>query len=144
MNQSESIGFEVRELSLLIARYIEKMSDGGHIRGPQGFALGYLVHNRDKEIYQKDLEEKLSIRKPTASNLVDRMIKNGFLTTAPSQKDKRLKRLIVTEKAIQTTIEVEQQIENIEKILKQGISDEELTQFSTTLEKFKQNLKSQL
>ena len=74
MSQSESIGFEVRELSLLIARYIEKMSNGGHIRGPQGFALGYLVHNRDKEIYQKDLEEKLSIRKPTASNLVDRMV----------------------------------------------------------------------
>jgi DNA-binding MarR family transcriptional regulator len=75
---------------------------------------------------------------------VDRMIKNGFLTTAPSQKDKRLKRLIVTEKAIQTTIEVEQQIENIENILKQGISDEELTQFSATMEKFKQNLKYHL
>ena len=47
MNEPETIGFEVRELSLLIARHIEKMSDGGHIRGPQGFALGYLVNNRD-------------------------------------------------------------------------------------------------
>lgn len=53
MSQSESIGFEVRELSLLIARYIEKMSNGGHIRGPQGFALGYLVHNRDKKFIKK-------------------------------------------------------------------------------------------
>lgn len=140
MSKPETIGFEVRELSLLIARYIEKMSQGGHIRGPQGFALGYLVHNRDKEIYQKDLEEKLSIRKPTASNLVDRMIKNGFLTTAPSQKDKRLKQLIVTEKAIQTTIEVEKQIENVEKRLRQGISDEEMAQFYATMEKFKQNI----
>lgn len=140
MSKPETIGFEVRELSLLIARYIEKMSKGGHFRGPQGFALGYLVHNRDKEIYQKDLEEKLSIRKPTASNLVDRMIKNGFLTTAPSQKDKRLKQLIVTEKAIQTTIEVEKQIENVEKRLRQGISDEEMAQFYATMEKFKQNI----
>lgn len=144
MDESELIGFEVRELSLLIARYNEKMGNDGHVRGPQGFALGYLVHNRDKEIYQKDLEEKLSIRKPTASNLVDRMIKNGFLTTAPSQKDRRLKRLIVTEKAIQTTIEVEQQIKNIENILKQGIPAEELAQFSATMEKFRQNLKKHL
>ncbi|MDU5335461.1 MarR family winged helix-turn-helix transcriptional regulator [Enterococcus sp.] len=140
MKEPETVGFEVRELSLLIARYVEKMSPDAHIRGPQGFALGYLVNNRDKEIYQKDLEEKLSIRKPTASKLVDRMIKNGFLTTAPSQKDKRLKRLIVTEKAIQTTIKIEKQIDEIEKILRQGISDEELTQFFATMEKFKKNI----
>lgn len=82
----------------------------------------------------------MSIRKPTASNLVDRMIKNGFLTTAPSQKDKRLKQLIVTEKAIQTTIEVEKQIEGIEKVLKQGISEEELAQFFATMQKFKRNI----
>ncbi|WP_438762523.1 MarR family winged helix-turn-helix transcriptional regulator [Enterococcus sp. AZ135] len=140
MKEPETIGFEVRELSLMIARQIEKASNDGHIRGPQGFALGFLVHNRDKEIYQKDLEERLSIRKPTASKLVDRMIKNGFLTTAPSQKDKRLKQLIVTEKAIQTTIEVEKQIDNVEKVLKQGISEEELTQFFATMKKFKQNI----
>ncbi|MDT2523792.1 MarR family winged helix-turn-helix transcriptional regulator [Enterococcus raffinosus] len=140
MNEPETIGFEVRELSLLIARHIEKMSDGGHIRGPQGFALGYLVNNRDKEIYQKDLEERLSIRKPTASNLVDRMIKNGFLTTAPSQKDKRLKQLIVTEKAIQTTIEIEKHIEEVENILKQDVSEEEITQFFATMQKFKNNI----
>lgn len=140
MKEPETIGFAIRELSILIARHIEKKSDGGHIRGPQGFALGYLVHNRDKEIYQKDLEEQLSIRKSTASNLVDRMIKNGFLTTAPSQKDKRLKQLIVTEKAIQTTIEVEKNIEDIENILKQGISEEELAQFYATMQKFKKNI----
>ncbi len=140
MNEPETIGFKIRELSLLIGRYMERTNEDGHIRGPQGFALGYLVHNRDKEIYQKDLEERLSIRKPTASNLVDRMIKNGFLTTAPSQKDKRLKRLIVTEKAIQATIEIEKQIEDSEKRMKQGVSEEELAQFFTTLEKFKQNI----
>lgn len=144
MNDPKTISFEVRELSLLIARYIEKVSDSGHIRGPQGFALGYLVQNRDKEIYQKDLEEKLSIRKPTASNLVDRMIKNGFLTTAPSQKDKRLKQLIVTEKAIETTIEIEKQVAKVEAVLGQDISDEELLQFFTTMEKFKQNMKKHL
>ncbi|MDT2660594.1 MarR family transcriptional regulator [Enterococcus hulanensis] len=140
MNEPEIIGFRIRELSLLIGRYMEQTYEDGHIRGPQGFALGYLVHNRDKEIYQKDLEERLSIRKPTASNLVDRMIKNGFLTTAPSQKDKRLKRLIVTEKAIQATSEIERQVEACEKIMRQGVSEEELAQFFATLEKFKQNI----
>ncbi|MBO0452893.1 MarR family winged helix-turn-helix transcriptional regulator [Candidatus Enterococcus murrayae] len=140
MNEPETIGFKIRELSLLIARYMEQTNEDGHIRGPQGFALGYLVHNRHKEIYQKDLEERLSIRKPTASNLVDRMIKNGFLTTAPSQKDKRLKRLIVTEKAIETTFEIEKQVEAIEKVLKQGISEEELAQFFATIQKLKQNI----
>ena len=68
------------------------------------------------------------------------MIKNGFLTTAPSQKDKRLKQLIVTEKAIQTTIEIEKHIEEVENILKQDVSEEEITQFFATMQKFKKNI----
>lgn len=138
-----TLGFEIRELSILIARYIEKEEPGSDLkkmRGPQAWALGYLSENQDREIYQKDLEKELSIRKPTASRLVDRMEKNGYITTVTSAKDKRFKRILITEEALENMKKVEGFISNLESRLTQGISEEELHAFIDTIGKIKKNI----
>ncbi|WP_249274424.1 MarR family winged helix-turn-helix transcriptional regulator [Candidatus Enterococcus clewellii] len=145
MKPHGTLGFEIRELSILIGRYIEKQGPDSELkkmRGPQAWALGFLSENLDREIYQKDLEKELSIRKPTASRLVKRMERNGFITIVPSAKDKRFKRLIVTELAMENMKKVEQFVTNLEERLTQNISEEELQSFIHTIEKLKKNIQS--
>ncbi len=68
-----------------------------NLAGPQGFAVLYLRENEDKEVFIKDIERKLKISKSVTSNLIKRMEKNGFITTALSQTDKRRKRIVLTD-----------------------------------------------
>ena len=83
MPPENCIGLEIRNLSNLIRRDVEKHADELEFKpnkGVRGWAIDYFYENRDKDIYQKDFEEKFSIRRSTASNILKLMEKNGFIT----------------------------------------------------------------
>lgn len=144
MDPRDTIGFELRELSILLIRYIEKEKATNNledIQRLQAWTLGYLYKNRHKAIFQKDIEKEFSIRKSTTSNLVKRMKKNGFIEEKTgAQEDKRLKQLVLTDKAIEQIKAFEPYIEKIEAKITKDISDQEIKQFKETLAKIKNNL----
>lgn len=146
MDPRDTIGFELRELSILLIRYIEKekaINNLEDIQRLQAWTLGYLYKNRHKPIFQKDIEKEFSIRKSTTSNLVKRMKKNGFIEEkTEAQEDKRLKQLVLTDKAIEQIKAFEPYIEKIEAKITKDISDQEIKQFKETLAKIKNNLSS--
>ncbi len=55
----------------------------------------FLYHNQDKYIFQKDVEKELEISKATASVMIDRLEKNGFIKRISSEKDSRYKYLVL-------------------------------------------------
>ncbi|SFH93475.1 MarR family winged helix-turn-helix transcriptional regulator [Pisciglobus halotolerans] len=143
MGPRGTVGFEIRELSLLIGRYLESHrldEEMEMLRGPQAWALGYLYEHQYHTIYQKDLEKEMSIRKSTASNLVKRMVKNGVITTAASEKDGRLKALRITDKGILFMEKINSFMETSEAKITNGLSSEEMAQFFQTIQKIKKNL----
>lgn len=63
-------------LSNLIRRDIEKQSllhKARPDKGVRGWAIDYFYENRDRDIYQRDFEEKFQIRRSTASNILKLM-----------------------------------------------------------------------
>ena len=64
----------------------------------QGMLLGFLCHNRDQEIFQKDLEEAFYIRRSTASRLLKRLEEEGFVMRCSVSRDARLKQVMATPK----------------------------------------------
>ena len=64
MPSERDIGFEIRTLSNLIRRDVEKNiaamdpKPNGRVHG---WAINYFYENRDRDIFQKDFEEKVSI-----------------------------------------------------------------------------------
>ena len=65
MQRENNIGFNIRRLSNYIKRDIEKSSACEKIdlpKGVNGWAIGYFYENRDKEIFQRDFENRFSIR----------------------------------------------------------------------------------
>ncbi|AXQ78830.1 MarR family transcriptional regulator [Streptococcus chenjunshii] len=88
----------------LLVNQIEQLADDlakkngiEHLAGPQGHVLLYLDKHQSDEIFIKDIEQFLKISKSVSSNLIKRMEKNGFITTALSQTDKRRKRIVLTD-----------------------------------------------
>ena len=63
MEHKKRIGFEVRALNNLIKRDVERSKVFQKTTGLHGWAIGWLIENRDKEIFQRDFEERFSIRR---------------------------------------------------------------------------------
>ena len=139
------IGGLLRELTIAVQRNIGvELSEHelGDMKGPQSMALGYLIHaSAQDEIYVKDLEKYMKIRKSTASELVSRLEKNGYVKTEKSQKDGRLKRLIVTEEGHAAHDRILQFLQEIDDRLVEGLSKEEVDTFVNLLNRLIQNMR---
>ncbi|WP_225744430.1 MarR family winged helix-turn-helix transcriptional regulator [Marinilactibacillus sp. Marseille-P9653] len=145
MDPHGTIGYELRELSILFVRYIEKEKAGKNfeeMHRMQAWALSFLYENQHKPIFQKDIEKEFSIRKSTTSNLVKRLKNNGYIDERKgTQTDKRLKEIVLTDKAIEQINAFKPYIEKLEETITQGIDEAELAQFKATLSKIKANFK---
>ncbi len=110
------------------------------VTGTHGWALGYFYHNRDRDIYQKDFEAEFDIRRSTASNILALMEKNGLIVRESVPHDARLKKILLTEKAVNLHREIDTAIKKTEEGLAEGISQQELDAFFATADKIRKNI----
>ena len=139
------IGMECRCLSNLVRRKMgetDAIKVSQQLTGMHGYVIGYLYNNQDKQVYQKDLEKRFEMRRSTATQMISLMEKNGLVLRQPVAHDARLKRLLLTDRAIQIHKQVEKEIEKVESLLKEGITQEELQTFFAVMDKVKSNLTS--
>ena len=125
------IGFEVRQLSNAIKCHGEqhgKRYECQNISMLQQWIIGYLADQKE-DIYQKDLEKEFHIGKSTLTEILHVMEKNDLVRRCPSKRDARCKKLVLTKRAQEIHEEVQQDIVQYERQLREGISDEELEQF---------------
>lgn len=143
MPPEKLIGLEIRNLSNLIRRDIEKHADELECKpnkGVRGWAIDYFYENRDRDIFQKDFEEKFSIRRSTASNMLKLMEKNGFIVRKSVDSDARLKKIVLTEKAVMVHNFIAEDIKKREEKLRKGLTDEEIKAFFSVAQKIKSNI----
>lgn len=130
-------------LSNLIRRDVERSRGGLRLdwpNGVHGWAIAYFYQNKDRDIFQKDFENEFSIRRSTASNILKLMEKNGFITRESVDSDARLKKIMLTEKAVRVHTLITEDIERREARLRRGVSDGELTDFFAVMKKFIKNM----
>lgn len=141
--ESRKIGFELHRSSRLVKRYMDNDASKLYIdkmTGTHGWAIGFFYHNRDRDIFQKDFEQEFNIRRSTASNILALIEKNGLITRESVPYDARLKKITLTQKALDIQSIVDKAFENLEKNIKKGISDEELQVFFKVIDKINSNL----
>ena len=137
------IGFQVRQLMKAIKKHGEqhgRQFDSQNISMLQRWIICYLANHED-DVYQKDLERQFHIGKSTLTEILHVMEKNGLVVRCPSQKDGRCKRLVLTKRARDIHEEVERDIEQFEKQLREGISEEELDTFFRIVDLMTENAK---
>ncbi len=146
MRHEKHIGFEIKALSNLIQRKVHELD---HLDCPEGIEpltemqtniLGFLCHNDGQEVYQRDIERVFYIRRSTASRILSRLEDEGYIDRLSVSQDARLKRLVITPKAKAMMAQLFQRILQVEGILTQGLTQEEVEQFMVLSDKIKQNL----
>ena len=145
MQERKDICFNVRMLSNLIRRDVENSRNSMGLvlpKGINGWAISYFFENREKDIFQKDFETEFSIRRSTASNILKTMEQNGFIERKSVPYDARLKKIVLTDKAIKIHKNVIADIERREKILRKGICENEIDTFLNTLKKLSANMEA--
>ncbi len=143
MPPRETIGFDIRTLSILIKRYIDGSATKQYVdnlTGTHGWVIGYLYDNRDHDVYQRDLETQFSIRRSTATGILQLMEKNELILREPVESDARLKKLVLTEKALDIHKMVEEDRKRTEEQLTKDIDAQELAIFRKALKQMIRNM----
>ncbi len=141
--REERIGFEIRRLDHMLARNIQacvKSAGLDEVTLMHGWIIRFLYANRNRDIFQKDVEQHFSIGRSTVTNIIQLMEKKGFVARQSVEHDARLKKVVLTEKGIQSHETMEALIESLDMSLVEGITDGELEVFYSVIEKLKENL----
>lgn len=137
------IGYEVRTLNQIIGRlvnsYQSKVDEKAGINRMQGWIIGYLYRHSEEAVFQKDLEAEFQMARSTASGILQAMEKKGLITRESIPRDARLKRLVLTEKGMEFQMEIMENFERIQKVLKSDISQEKLECFMEVLDMIREN-----
>ena len=138
------IPFEIKILDNMLNRKIcenvkkEGISNVSHV---QADILSYLYRNKDRIIYQNEVEKKMKVRRSTISGILKTMEKNGLIIRNDSSEDARKKEVKLTLQSIKKHDDLEKKVEIFEKELLKGISCEEKEIFFKVIDKLKDNLK---
>jgi len=111
------------------------------ITAEQGWVICFIYdQSQQKDVFQRDVEIELDIRKSSATTLLQRMEKNGFIVREPLPHDARWKKLLLTDKAIDFRNELKDRMTKVEDYAITGIAEDDLAQFLSVVEIIAKNL----
>ena len=142
-----NVSSEIKNLNNCMVKKLftlgKKEDEKFHPRPLQVEIITYLIENKDKTIYQKDIEEKLKISKAAVSDVLNSMEGRCIITKEADVCDARRKRIIISKKAIETHDVMMKRLDSLNDSILDGISEDELNIFYKVIEKLRENMKKE-
>lgn len=141
--QTLTIGRRIHRLDIQIRRYLDMnlhRSEVARVTGNNGRIISYLMERDGQEVCQRDLEAAFGITRSTASKVVALMERKGLLTRVSVQRDARLKRLQLTERARDLSHMMYRDGMALEQRLLTGFDEDERERLTDYLRRMQQNL----
>ena len=125
------IGKLIKQLHIALENNFNKFSKKYKLTSSQMDILIFLLHNENKIVNQRDIENFLSLSIPSIAGTLLRLEKKGFIIRKISSKDKRYKEIYLTDKS-----------RELKDIIFKYIRDNDNKMFSNMSEEEKENLKN--
>lgn len=142
--ENRKLLFLLRNIYILIKREVEN-SDArkelDNVTGTHGYVICYLMGRDGEDVFQRDIEKRFSIRRSTATEILNLMQKNELINRSAVESDARLKKITLTDKARNLFKVVEKDRREFEDSIFEGFSSDELIALSGYLERITENLK---
>lgn len=106
----------------------------------QMIIMDYILNHQNEDIYQKDLEEVLHLRRATVSGVLQTMEKHELVERVLCDNDVRCKKIILKEKAKKMFDVKKIEFFKLEEVIKKGLSDEEIEIFCHIIESMQNNI----
>lgn len=139
MEYKRHAGGEIHRVSHLFKRVLDEGMPP-EMTGMQGHIIGFICRNEGHAVFQRDIEAEFGIRRSTATGILQLMEKNGLLRREPVEYDARLKKLVLTPKALALHECIVTRIRTVEAQAVQGVDPAQLKIFFSVLDQVRGNL----
>lgn len=139
----EKLGLKIRMLDNLVQKNIYKLmsqSNASEITYMNFWIINYVHGCAPREIYQKDIEQTLAINRATASKMLTTMEKKGLISREVSDKDGRLRKIVLKPAALLYYEQHKEIIEALEQTMTKGLTQEDIQSFLRIYDIIKKNL----
>ena len=113
---------------------------GVGLSSSQGRALHYFLGLRKKEKFQKDYENEFDVKASSASAVIKQLEDKGFIERECLDRDSRLKKITLTDKALKLKGQVENDIEVMQNKLLKNVSKKDYDVFCQVCQQMIDNL----
>jgi DNA-binding MarR family transcriptional regulator len=132
------IGVLVHEVSRLRRRAIDELLQPLGVTGTQWWLLTYV--SLRPGLAQTRLAEELNLGKVALGGLIDRMMKNDLIERRPSDEDKRVNRIFLSEAGVKLATEIRRISSGVQDEALKNIASNELDVAISVLMRMKDNL----
>ena len=128
-----SIGFIINRMGKSLVYVIDQ-----ELRKKFGITFGQwkvliILANNAAGLTQKEIADKLALEGPTLIPIIDKLEKDAFVIRKIDPKDRRINRILLTEKAHEFLDETIESVSQIKKICLDQISEEDISTTKKTL-----------
>ena len=142
---ADTIGHELKAINHIMQRKMMLLGTNSgldKVTVMHGWIIHFIEEHRNCDVYQKDIESAFAISRSTVTNILKLMEKKGYILRESVDSDARLKKLILTEKGIQTGNVLKNAAKENEKQLDSILNEEEKETFVFLLKKFRNGLEN--
>lgn len=127
--------------NVLMRKFVNELNHDNILVTPiQASIICFLIKNENIDIYQKDIEKLISVRRSTVSGILQVMEKNNLIKRSVVGSDLRKRKIYLTDDAITKYEKIKSKILNLENHLKNGLKEDELNIFFSVIDKLKENI----
>ena len=140
---NEQVGFEIHRTEHMMSRRLEagvKAEGIDEITLSHGWIISFLYENRERDIYQKDIEKYFLVGRSTVTNSIQLMEKKGLVRREFVECDARLKKVLLTEKGIQSHETIENMITEMNSGILEGIDEQDAQVFLKVIRRIRENI----
>lgn len=138
------LGLDINKIHHIISRKVDAAvisSIDDNLTVSQAYVIDFIsMEGKHRDIFQKDLEKEFDLKRSSISLMLNNMEKNDLIQRIPVAEDARLKKIILTEKAITLNKKISNAIDSVENKLCKDITLEEINMFYKVLNKIRNNL----
>ena len=134
----ESLGFHCNLTLKAFIGVLECKLKGTGVSSVQFMALAHLIALGP--LSQGELADRLSITPATAVRLIDRMERDGWVIRQPDAEDGRVKRVVLTDRAMEVWEKVSEAGRSLLELAYKGVHPAEIETVKRVLERVRRNL----
>lgn len=141
LEKKVEVGRKIEMLSRQIRRKVDESISSQDLTAKQAMILLVIYDlSKVKDVYAKDIEDAFDMRRATVTGILQLMEKNGIIVREENNIDGRLKKIRLTQKAINLRLKMKKNIQKVESNLLSDLSKEEIETFLKIMEKMSHNL----
>lgn len=136
-----NLGGLIHKVAHKMKREIDHANQKLGVSGVQGRIIGYVrCESKNRDVFQKDIEEHFELRGSSVTSTLRNLEKMGFIVRESIPTDQRLKRIVLTKKALDIHNQITKNIEQVEKEAFSSINKEEEQLLSDLLKRILNNI----